>query len=40
MDTTIQLAGMLTAAAYFDADSEAEREVRELTDKRPHLTSY
>ena len=33
VDTTILLAGMLTAAAYFDAASEAEREIRELADK-------
>ena len=33
VDTTILLAGMLTAAAYFDADSDGEREIRELADK-------
>src|SRR5664279_4056020 len=30
VDTTILLAGALTVAAYFDADSDAEREIRAL----------
>ena len=32
IDTTILIAGALTAAAYFDQDSDDEREVRELAD--------
>jgi hypothetical protein len=32
IDTTILIAGALTAAAYFDRDTDAEREVRQLTD--------
>src|SRR5688572_23275703 len=32
IDTTILIAGALTAAGYFDRDSDAEREVRELAD--------
>ena len=32
IDTTILLAGMLTAAMYFDRDSAREREIRELAD--------
>jgi hypothetical protein len=33
VDSTILFAGMLTAAAYFDADSDAEREIRALADE-------
>ncbi len=33
VDSAILLAGMLTAAAYFDADSDAERELRRLADE-------
>ncbi|MEO8468079.1 MAG: glucoamylase family protein, partial [Chloroflexota bacterium] len=33
VDSTILFAGMLTAAAYFDADSDAEREIRRLADE-------
>ncbi len=33
VDSTILFAGMLTAAAYFDADSETERELRRLADE-------
>ena len=33
VDSTILFAGMLTAAAYFDADSDAERELRRLADE-------
>lgn len=32
IDTAILLAGMLTAAAYFDGDTPADREVRDLAD--------
>ena len=32
VDTSFLLAGMLAAAAYFDQDSEDEREIRALTD--------
>jgi hypothetical protein len=32
IDTTILLAGMLTAATYFDRDQKREREIRELAD--------
>ena len=32
IDTTFLLAGMLAAAAYFDLEVEAEREIRRLTD--------
>jgi hypothetical protein len=32
IDTTFLLAGALAAAAYFDADSEAERDIRVLAD--------
>jgi len=32
VDTTFLLAGMLTAAAYFDQDAEEEREIRTLAD--------
>jgi len=32
VDTSFLLAGMLTAAVYFDQDSEAEREIRTLAD--------
>src|SRR5688500_9484638 len=32
IDTTILIAGALTAAAYFDRDTHVEREVRELAD--------
>lgn len=32
IDTTFLLAGMLTAAAYFDNDSEEEQEIRNLAD--------
>jgi len=32
VDTALLVAGMLTAAAYFDQDRPAEREVRELAD--------
>jgi hypothetical protein len=32
VDTSFLLAGMLAAAAYFDEDSEAEREIRTLAD--------
>ena len=32
IDTAILIAGALTAAAYFDRDTDAEREVRELAD--------
>ena len=33
VDSTILFAGMLTAAAYFDADSEVELEIRTLADE-------
>jgi hypothetical protein len=33
IDTTILLAGALTAGAYFDQDTEAERDVRTLADQ-------
>jgi hypothetical protein len=33
VDSTILFAGMLTAAAYFDADSDGERELRRLADE-------
>jgi hypothetical protein len=33
IDTTILLAGALTAASYFDRDARAEREIRALTDE-------
>jgi hypothetical protein len=33
IDTAILLAGMLTAAAYFAAPAEAEKEIRELADQ-------
>jgi hypothetical protein len=39
IDTAILLAGALTAAAYFDADTPSEREVRETADflyRRPN----
>jgi hypothetical protein len=32
IDSTLLVAGMLTAAQYFDRDTEAEREIRELAD--------
>ena len=32
IDTAILMAGVLTAAAYYVADSEDEREIRELAD--------
>jgi hypothetical protein len=32
IDTTIVIAGALTAALYFNRDTEAEREVRQLAD--------
>ena len=32
IDTTILVAGALTAAAYFDRATDAEREVRQLAD--------
>src|SRR5262245_5381448 len=32
IDSAFLLAGMLTAAAFFDADSPAEREIREIAD--------
>jgi hypothetical protein len=32
VDTSFLLAGMLAAAAYFDQDGEAEREIRTLAD--------
>jgi hypothetical protein len=32
IDTTILLAGVLTAAAYFDGEIKSEREIRELAD--------
>ena len=32
IDTALLIAGMLTAAAYFDAESAAERELRQLAD--------
>jgi len=32
IDTTFLMAGMLAAAAYFDADTAAEREIRHLAD--------
>lgn len=32
IDTTILLAGILTAAIYFDGDAEGEREIRRLAD--------
>ena len=32
IDTTIFIAGALTAAAYFDRDTDSERELRELAD--------
>ena len=34
IDTAFLLAGMLTAAVYFDQDSEDEREIRTLADAR------
>ena len=33
VDSALLLAGMLTAAAYFDEDSRAEREIRDLADR-------
>ncbi len=33
VDSALLIAGMLTAAAYFDADRPVEREIRELADK-------
>lgn len=33
IDTTLLIAGMLTAAAYFDAETSAEAELRELADR-------
>ena len=33
VDSAFLLAGMLTAAAYFDRDSEAEQEIRKLADE-------
>ncbi|MEO7665982.1 MAG: glucoamylase family protein [Dehalococcoidia bacterium] len=33
VDSAILFAGMLTAAEYFDADSDAEREIRRLADE-------
>ena len=32
IDTTILIAGALTAAAYFDRSTDAEREIRTLAD--------
>ena len=33
MDTSLLLAGMLTAATFFDGDGPGEREIRELADQ-------
>lgn len=40
IDTTILLAGALTAALYFDRDSAEEREVRELADALYRRTDW
>ena len=40
IDTTFLLAGALAAAAYFDADSEAEREIRALADALYRRTDW
>ncbi len=40
IDTTILLAGMLTAAMYFDCESAREREIRELSDALYHRVDW
>jgi hypothetical protein len=40
VDTSFLLAGMLAAAAYFDQDSEAEREIRTLADALYRRTDW
>lgn len=40
IDTTILLAGMLTAAAYFDRDNSNEREIRETADLLYHRADW
>lgn len=40
VDTTILLAGVLTAAAYFDADTTEEREIRSIADALYRRTDW